>query len=337
MKIAIVGAGLIGTERIEAIQHLAVAESSIELACVVDRSETIRERVEAKYQAHTSADPEAALSAHPDWVFICTPHDVAPELAIRALESGANVLIEKPIGRTLAECDAIIAAMSPKTKLNVGFNYRFYPGIEAAILDAQAGHFGKLISVNLTLGHGNSPGMENSWKLNAERCGGGCLIDPGVHLLDLVLELAQGEVTVSAARIWDGFWKTGIEEEAHILLADEARTIFNLDISLVRWRSTFRLEINGVDGYAIVEGRGRSYGPQTYRRGKRWGWQAGVSQAEAEEVVVNRDVCTDSFVRETALVLGMGRPIVTPSLQPSDHIQARRVMDLLSRIQRGMR
>ncbi len=337
MKIAIVGAGLIGTERIEAIQHLAAADGSIELSYVVDHSETIRQRVKGKYRTHTAADLEAALSAHPDWIFICTPHDVAPELAIRALESGANVLIEKPIGRTLAECDAIIAAMSPQTKLNVGFNYRFFSGIEAAILDAKAGHFGKLISVNFTLGHGNSPGMENSWKLSAARCGGGCLIDPGVHLLDLILELAQGEVSVSAARIWDGFWNTGIEEEAHILLADETPTIFNLDISLVRWRSTFRLEINGVDGYAIVEGRGRSYGPQTYRRGKRWGWQDGVSQAESEEVVVDSDVCSDSFVRETALVLGMGGPIMAPSLQPADHMQARRVMDLLSRIQGIMR
>ena len=335
MKIVIVGGGLIGAERIEAIQRLVAEGASIEVTRVVDPSDVVRARVEAKYGAPTSVDLEAALSTQPDWIFVCTPHDVATGLAIRALEYGANTLIEKPVGRTLAECDTILAKKSPQTKLNAGFNHRFYPGIEAAILDAKAGHFGKLISVNMTLSHGNSPGMENSWKLNAVRCGGGCLIDPGVHLLDLALQLAEGDITVSAARIWKGFWKTGIEEEAHVLLGDDAGVTFSLEVSLVRWRSTFGLQINGVDGYAIVEGRGRSYGPQTYRRGKRWGWQAGTSQAETEELVVDRDPGADSFVRETACVLGVRPLAVGRSLLPCDHKQARRVMQLLDQIQRS--
>ena len=337
MKVAIIGGGLIGAERIEAIQRLAIDTGLVELANVVDPSEAVRKRVEAKYGVHTTPELGSVLSVRPDWVFVCTPHDVAPEIAISAFEHGANVLIEKPLGRTLTECDARIAELPPTNKLNVGFNYRFYRGIESAILDAKAGLFGELISVNMTLGHGNSPGMENSWKLDPVRSGGGCLIDPGVHLLDLVLQLARGEVSVIAAHSWDGFWKMGIEEEARILLTDEAQTTFDVEVSLVRWRSTFRLEINGVNGYAIVEGRGRSYGPQTYRRGKRWGWQSGVSQADSEEIVVDRDNGTDSFVRETALALGLRQPDVGRSLQPCGHMEARRVMELLSCIQRVMR
>jgi len=288
----------------------------------------------------TSASLDEAISSRPDWIVVCTPHDVAPAVAIRALESGANVLIEKPLGRTLAECDSIVAKISPKTKLNVGFNYRFYPGIEAAILDAKAGRFGRLISVNVVLGHGNSPGMVRSWKLDPVRCGGGCLIDPGVHALDLVLLLATGELSVNAACSWAGFWKTGIEEEAHLLLTDSQQVIFNIQLSLNRWRSVFRLEINGTDGYGWVEGRGRSYGPQSYRVGRRWGWQSHGSQAESELVVVNRDPGNDSFFRETAMVLGLPQgPSAAENgqcLAPCYCAEARRSMQLLDQLKKAL-
>jgi predicted dehydrogenase len=78
---------------------------------------------------------------------------------------------------------------------------------------------------------------------------------------------------------------------------------FNLQMSVVRWRSTFRMEIHGTEGYGIVTGRGRSYGRQVYLRGKRWGWQKSASQADSEEVVVDSDA-NDSFRDELAAILG---------------------------------
>jgi hypothetical protein len=62
-----------------------------------------------------------------------------------------------------------------------------------------------------------------------------------------------------------------------------------LQISVVRWRSIFRLEIHGESGYGIVNGRNRSYGRQTYVRGPRWGWQNARDQAAAEELVLESD------------------------------------------------
>ena len=40
------------------------------------------------------------------------------------------------------------------------------------------------------------PGQEKTWKLNEERAGGGCLIDPGIHLLDLCMLLAPDGLEV---------------------------------------------------------------------------------------------------------------------------------------------
>lgn len=334
MRIAVVGAGLIGCERIEAIKHISEATSgTVKLASVFDSDPGRLVEIEVKYGVPVVSDLDRLFSDNPDWVFICTPHDVARSIAVSAFQSGANVLIEKPLGRTLRECDEILERKSDNVQLYVGFNYRFYSGIEAAVQDALAGKFGRLISVNLILGHGNSPGTEKSWKLDPVRCGGGCLIDPGVHLFDLVLRIAEGKVTVNTAKTWSGFWNTGIEEEAHMIMLDEAGTLFNMQVSLNRWRSTFRMEINGTEGYGVVEGRGRSYGPQSYRTGRRWGWQSGVSQAESEVKVVDGNRGEDSFLRETAAVLGQKVMDLTldtvPALKPCDFVEARAVMVLL--------
>ena len=49
--------------------------------------------------------------------------------------------------------------------------------------------------------------------------------------------------------------------------------------------STFRVELLGEDGYAVIDGRGGTYGPQTLRIGKRWAWHGsdGTSQRESEQ------------------------------------------------------
>jgi predicted dehydrogenase len=190
----------------------------------------------------------------------------------------------------------------------VGFDYRFYPGIAQAVYDARTGVFGDLVSVTMVLGHGGAPGMENGWKFDPVRAGGGALIDPGIHLLDVSHLLSPKGVSPLQGWSWSGFWNTGIEEEVHLLLQAEGFVI-NMQVSVVRWRSTFRLEIQGTQGYGCVNGRNRSYGTQTYVRGKRWGWRGGRSQAESEEHVLTSE-SRDTFQDELASLLKPGRSSV---------------------------
>jgi hypothetical protein len=72
---------------------------------------------------------------------------------------------------------------------------------------------------------------------------------------------------------------------------------FLLTSSIVRWRNTFRVEVHGPDGYGIVERRGGNYGPQSYRRGKRWGWEYSGSHWP-EDWVVRQNNCDSVFVDE---------------------------------------
>src|SRR5205823_6391021 len=75
---------------------------------------------------------EEIFAAQPDWIFISTPHDAAAELAKDALSRGHNVLIEKPLGRNLAEAESIASMQKRAGQLFFGCNYRFYEGITAA-------------------------------------------------------------------------------------------------------------------------------------------------------------------------------------------------------------
>ena len=330
VNVVVVGAGLIGCERISAIKKIEkLTNGGVSLLAVVDPNldESKSAALEKKFEINITKDIDLVLNKKPEWVFICTPHDVAMSLIKKSFDAGANVLVEKPLGRSLKECQEIIKYKPDNCKLHVGFNYRFFAGVEQAIKDCKDKKFGKLISVNLTLGHGNSPGMEKSWKLDLDKCGGGCLIDPGVHLLDLILELSYGELKVDKVKSWSGFWNTGIEEEVHALMSDEFGTIFNMQVSLNKWRSSFKLEINGTEGYGVVEGRGRSYGPQSYKTGLRWGWKndSGKSQSESENIIIQNDSCEDSFFKETMAVLDQGSYMTSPS----NEIESKQVMALL--------
>lgn len=337
MKVVVIGAaGLIGQERIKAIQTLNKNNADIEILACDTNIKQLAQKTKYEKGIEGFFTIEETLKEKPDWVFIATPNDVSYAVAKQAFESGANVLLEKPMGRNLEEANKILALKPDHLKLNIGHNYRFFDGVGAALYDAKNGKFGKLISVNLILAHGNAPGMEKSWHLDPVRRGS-LGADLGVHLFDLILQLSFGNVEIRSAQKWQGsFWNTGIEEEAHMILTDDNNIIYNAQISYNRWRSNFRMEINGTEGYGVVEGRGRSFGQQSYRVGKRWAWkEENKNQSDTEIYIIRDNDCNNSFVKETALVLGMGDRLEnTCKFEPCDHIGAHKIMQLLDQYER---
>ena len=301
IRAAVIGVGLIGRERLQALFSLKAEGQQIAIAGIYDSNQELCRSTALEFGTSVFGSVESLLQEDLDWVMIALPHDSAVQVALAALQSGASVLMEKPMGRDLNEAKKLVQCGGQR--LHVGFNYRFYEGISHAVRDIRRGRFGTVVSIEFVLGHGCAPGQQETWKLNELSAGGGCLIDPGVHLLDLCIQLAPNGVKPVGGSSWHGFWNTGIEEEVSLLLQADEFSI-NMRISLVAWRSTFLMRINGTDGYGIVTGRNRSYGKQQYTIGKRWGWREADSQA-ASEVVELEDDGLDVFKRETeALFFG---------------------------------
>jgi predicted dehydrogenase len=292
IRVAVMGCGGMGQKRIQALKTLERDGSSDGQGRQV---KYIGVSDEARYLDYESLDE--ILLDKPDWIIVCLPHDVAVDVAGQALGEGVNVFMEKPMGRNVAEAEMLdAAARIQEHQLRVGMNYRFYPGVVALMKDLKSGYFGDLISVEMTLGHGGKPGDEKTWKLDPKR-NGGALLDPGIHLLDLVLQITPEITKHFHATSKHAVWLTGIAEEDTAVIAGERGAVFTLTSSVVRWRNTFRIQVNGTDGYGIVERRGGNYGPQSYRRGKRWGWQNSGSHWP-EDWVVRQANCESVFADE---------------------------------------
>ncbi|HEY6488824.1 MAG TPA: Gfo/Idh/MocA family oxidoreductase [Terracidiphilus sp.] len=329
ISVGVIGAGLIGQERLQALDKLRTSGGAVNLVGLFDVNEQQLERSAAKFGVTTFASVDALLAVQPDWVFVSLPHDVAVQMTEKILkQSNSLVLLEKPMGRDLEEARRLRTLGGDR--LRIGFNYRFYEGIRKALQDARNGRFGELISVEFTLGHGCGPGQEKTWKLDEERAGGGCLIDPGIHLLDLCMLLAPDGFQVTGGASWSGFWKTGIEEDVSLVLAS-GKTNFILQISVVRWLSEFRMCVRGVEGYGTVTGRNRSYGPQRYAVGTRWGWRSAPSQVASETVEIETDGM-DVFVHETEALLFPPEDQLAQWPAPATTAEALQVMSLLDQI-----
>ena len=245
-------------------------------------------------------------------VIVATPHDVATNWALHFLSSGARVLLEKPMGRNLAEAQQL-AGHNLAKNLSLGFNYRHMAGVRELKGLLSDGTLGELSRVKIELGHGGSPKDRDSWKLDPEKCGGGALLDPGIHVIDLLLHLNNAcakDLMLSGGSTWKGFWKTGIEENVTVV-GKLGKVPFVLDVSVVAWRTRFKVEILGTEGYAELSGRGRSDGPQKLISGKRWGWLEGKSQQDSEDTLLTSPT-DESFRIETVAWLN-GQPDVCDS------------------------
>lgn len=278
-RIGICGLGLIGRQRLTALHSLGWKQSQI---IAFDPQFTIQDS--GKFEPARSIDE--ILASEVDSVIIATPHDIAPDLTLKFLDKGVRVLMEKPMGRNLKEAQKLHSHQNA-LNLSVGFNYRFMPSVQEAKSILQKGELGDIHSVKMDLGHGGSPKDIGSWKLNPDSAGGGVVLDPGIHLLDLIgylFDLQAADVHFTGANSWKGFWNTGIEESVNVI-GNFKETLLNLSVSIVAWRTRFEIEIIGTEGYLKLSGRGRTDGPQTLTIGRRWGWANAKSQADSEIVM----------------------------------------------------
>ncbi len=294
MIFLICGLGLIGRQRLQAVLDSGHAE---EIYVYDPKLEGLPQNFIGEVKViQEIPNPDHTRLTH---VVISTPHDQILEMMEKVESHNPRILLEKPMGRNLVEAEKI-KNYSAKCDLTIGFNYRFMKGIEELKLLLDQNKLGEINSIRLDLGHGGSPEDFTSWKLNKESAGGGSLLDPGIHLIDLILHLSGKKINlveIDGVNYWSGFWNTGIEESSMVLGSID-KIPFIIISSIVAWRTRFKVEVIGTQGYAIVNGRGRSDGPQTITIGRRWGWQDSKSQLESEQTTVSMETDT-SIMKET--------------------------------------
>jgi predicted dehydrogenase len=200
-RIGFLGVGWIGRHRMAAI----VETGAVEVAAIADPSpEMAAEAGKLAPGAAIVGTLEEILEAGVDGVVIATPSAMHAAQSIQALERGAAVFCQKPLGRSGAEAAAVVeAARKTDRLLAVDLSYRFTDGMRRIREIVQSGELGRIYAVDLVF-H-NAYGPDKPWFYDRAQAGGGCVMDLGVHLVDLALWMLDfPEVTGVTSKLFAG-------------------------------------------------------------------------------------------------------------------------------------
>jgi predicted dehydrogenase len=180
--------GFLGTGRIGLIRMQSLLAGGLVEAAVL--SDPVPEMLQAAAELapHAAQVPslDELLQFDLDGVVIATPSALHAAQSIQALEHGTAVFCQKPLGRTHAEVEAVVAAaQQADCALGVDLSYRHTEGMQKIRDLVRRGELGEVFSADLVF-H-NAYGPDKPWFFDKALSGGGCVMDLGVHLVDLAL------------------------------------------------------------------------------------------------------------------------------------------------------
>lgn len=202
-RAAIVGTGAIATAHAQAVRAHG---DRIELTAVVDVDHDRAAAFAAEWDVPLIAPDLATLLAddRPDLVHLCTPPATHAPLALDCLQTGVNVLLEKPPTLSLAELDTLaVAARDSGAHLATVFQHRFGGGAARLRAMAAAGDLGRtLLATCETLWYRDDDYYAVPWRGRWDTEGGGPTMGHGIHQFDLLLSVLGpwAQVTAVAAR-----------------------------------------------------------------------------------------------------------------------------------------
>jgi UDP-N-acetyl-2-amino-2-deoxyglucuronate dehydrogenase len=254
-KVALVGAGVIGTHHGLVLSQLA---DRLQLVAVVDVATDRAEKLADERGGRPFTSLAEALGAEDvDIVVVCVPTGRHGDVAIEALEAGKHVIVEKPAETTVPKVDEIIKAQQKAgTLVTVISQHRFDAATEAVLAAIEGGELGRLTSgiASIDWWRGQSYYDSGDWRGTWELDGGGALMNQGVHTVDLLLAAMGPAVEV--------FAYTGV-------LAHERIEVEDVAVGVVRFESgalgvlhgttaaypglSARVQVHGDRGSAVID------------------------------------------------------------------------------------
>ena len=243
-------AGTGGIARSHARGLAEVPQARIVAAADVNEA-AVREFASAHGVAQVETDYRAVVdNPAVDAVIICLPHALHGEAAIAAAQAGKHVLCEKPLGVSVAECDAIIAACeAAQVNLMVGHTHRFMLEHLRALELLRAGAIGDVLHIHDSV-TGATRHKDLGWRGVPALAGGGVFMDNGVHSADRLRWWIGSEVTAVTANI--GHYGARTEGEdfgvAHLEFANGATATMEISLIAAPAMGRCRAEVTGANG-----------------------------------------------------------------------------------------
>ena len=192
-----------------------------------------------------------------DAVVVATPNSLHHDVGVEAATNGKHVLVDKPMARTAAEADDMIAVADDNDVVVMPFqNTRFLPPFVAAHDAVAAGRIGDVTGLRAAFGHAGPQAWapNATWFFDRAVAGGGCLIDLGVHVIDLVRWITAQEIEQVAAFV-NG--RCGdVESDAQLLVRFDNSAIGTVHASWsARPGPDHQLTVVGTEGTLHLDGR----------------------------------------------------------------------------------
>ncbi len=202
-----------------------------------------------------------------DAIDICAPNDAHAEIAIAAAEAGKMVLCEKPLARTAAESEPMVAAVEKAGVPNmVWYNYRRVPAVTLVKQVVDEGKLGRIFHYRAnflqdwTISPDVPQGGAGLWRLDVEAAGSGVTGDLLAHCIDTALWIngpiasltAMTETFVKERKhnLTGKVQKVGIDDAAAVLARyrNGSLGIFESTRYARGHKALYTLEINGEHG-----------------------------------------------------------------------------------------
>lgn len=190
IRVGLIGVGGMAQGHIRNLLKLP----EVQMVGMADISEVSLEKTKAGHEGAvadlpTFADYRKMLETQkPDAVVVCTPHTLHFGQAMDCLDSGAHVLLEKPMVNTVPDAHALITKIAQTGKV-VGLGYQRHAQPQFRYIKERiaSGEFGAVQAITALQQQGWAKATVGTWRQDKSLSGGGQINDSGSHLLDIVL------------------------------------------------------------------------------------------------------------------------------------------------------
>ncbi len=180
-KLGFLGMGWIGKNRFEAVHESGLAGNLT--VCDPFAEDIVKYCKDINIRNILSY--ENLLDSEADGIVVATPSALHKQHVMQALEKRKAVFCQKPLACTTADTTEIVdLARRNNCLLMVDFSYRYTHAAKKIKQLVDEGELGHVFAANFVF-H-NAYGPDKRWYYNADLSGGGCVMDLGIHLIDLI-------------------------------------------------------------------------------------------------------------------------------------------------------
>ena len=239
----------------DVLADAAKRSQDIEIVACFTRSQDKRDAFAAKYGCRSAASYDEILKdASIEAIVNTTPNNVHLETTRLAAQAGKHVFLDKPIANNVGEGMAIAElCRSAGIVLALGYQRRRESHFRWIKAEIDAGRFGRLVQAECNISRDRLGKIDlSSWRFTAEGMPGGCMLQIGIHYVD-VLEMLLGPVKRVSGMYARLVLPGDNPDVANLILEHENGALSNLTASYASASDYYMMNVYGKEASAYYD------------------------------------------------------------------------------------